>query len=138
MHVLEDNIITIKKSLIWCLFLEGCIFFTESVPNDHHGACLSNKSLSFKLAVSILRHLAHNNYIYEGHSKCDSLTSEIKTQNRLRCRLNLSVVNNGSIDSYFLIRSNGKSIYGLYLQFFRNLRKITYILLLPGPLCLEW
>ena len=51
LHVLEADITKIekktKKTLIWCLILKGCIFFTGCVPNDRHCICLSNKSLSY-------------------------------------------------------------------------------------------
>ena len=46
-HVLEADIITIKKTLIWCLKLKGFAFFIGRVPNDHHWVFLSNKSLSY-------------------------------------------------------------------------------------------
>ena len=47
LHVLEDDIITIKKNNIDLMSLaQRMYFFTGSVPNDRHCACFSTKSLS--------------------------------------------------------------------------------------------
>ena len=46
LHVLKAYIIAIKKD--WFdISISKDVFFTGQVPNDHHCACLGNKSLSY-------------------------------------------------------------------------------------------
>ena len=47
LHVLEADIITIKKKMCFNFFRSKDAFFTAYGPNDHYCASVSNKSLSY-------------------------------------------------------------------------------------------